>query len=63
MLLAVLLLTGCSYQEEFESDQVGNFEALWTIIDEHYSFFDYKQVNWNEVHDRYRNYISNCIEL
>ena len=50
---------GCAQQEEFESDQVGNFEALWTIMDEHYSFFDYKQVDWNEVHSRYRALVSN----
>ena len=57
--VVVLLLTGCAQQDDFESDQVGNFEALWSIMDEHYSFFDYKQVNWNEVHQRYRALVSN----
>ena len=57
--LAVLLLVGCAEKDEFEHDQVGNFEALWSIMDEHYSFFDYKQVNWNEVHQRYRALVSN----
>ena len=55
----VVLLVGCAEQDEFESDQVGNFEALWTIMDEHYSFFDYKQVDWNEVYQRYRPRVSN----
>ena len=59
LLLAVVLLAGCAYQDEWDSDQVGNFEALWTIMDEHYSFFDYKQVDWNEVHQRYRAMVSN----
>ena len=54
-----VLLTGCAQQDEFDSDQVGNFEALWSIMDEHYSFFDYKQVNWDEVHQRYRALVSN----
>ena len=54
-----LLLGGCTYQDEFERDQVGNFEALWTIMDEHYSFFDYKQVDWNQIHSRYRALVSN----
>ena len=54
-----VLLGGCAEKDEFESDQVGNFEALWTIMDQHYSFFDYKQVDWNEVHDRYRRLVSN----
>ena len=59
LILCCLLLAGCAQQDEFESDQVGNFEALWTIMDEHYSFFDYKQVDWNEVHSRYRAMVSN----
>ena len=53
------MLAGCAQQDEWDNDQVGNFEALWTIMDEHYSFFDYKQVDWNEVHNRYRAKLSN----
>lgn len=51
---AVCLNTACHQQEEWENDAIGNFEALWTIIDQHYCFFAYKDVDWNEVHDRYR---------
>ena len=58
-LVVLVLVGGCTYQDEFERDQVGNFEALWTIMDEHYSFFDYKQVDWNAVHSRYRALVSN----
>ena len=58
-LIMSCVLGGCAEQDEFERDQVGNFEALWTIMDEHYSFFDYKQVDWNEVHQRYRARVSN----
>ena len=58
-LWVVVLLAGCAQQDDFDSDQVGNFEALWSIMDEHYSFFDYKQVNWDEVHQRYRALVSN----
>ncbi len=54
-----ILLGGCAQQDEWEQDQVGNFEALWTVMDEHYSFFDYKQVDWDEVHDYYRPLVSN----
>ena len=57
--LVSMLLGGCAQQDEFEQDQVGNFEALWTIMDEHYSFFDYKQVDWNEVYQLYRPLVSN----
>ena len=50
---------GCAEKDEFQHDQVGNFEALWSIMDEHYAFFDYKQVDWDEVHQRYRALVSN----
>ena len=59
LLFSFSLLGGCAQQDEWDSDQVGNFEALWTVMDEHYSFFDYKQVDWNEVHSRYRALVSN----
>ena len=59
LLLTVVTFVGCSYQDEWDNDQVGNFEALWSIMDEHYAFFDYKQVDWNEVHQRYRARVSN----
>ena len=41
--LTINVLGGCAQQDEWDSDQVGNFEALWTIMDEHYSFFDYNR--------------------
>jgi len=62
-LLATLLLaavsTSCAHHDEWGDDQVGNFDALWTIMDEHYSFFDYKDVDWDEVGTRYRRLVSN----
>jgi hypothetical protein len=30
-----------------------NFESLWTILDQKYSFFSYKNVDWNEMHAKY----------
>ena len=55
----MVVLGGCAQQDEWDNDQVGNFEALWTIMDEHYAFFDYKQVDWDEVHARYRKLVAN----
>ena len=49
----LLLLTSCVDQEEYNDDTRGNFEALWHIMDEHYCFFDEKNVDWNAVHSRY----------
>lgn len=57
--LACTLLVGCHSIEDYDNNARGNFEALWTILNEHYCFFQYKDVDWNEVHDRYSAMISN----
>ena len=41
--IVVILMTACVDIEERNDSPTGNFEALWTILDEHYCFFDYKQ--------------------
>ena len=50
---AAAALCGCHHIDEYENDNRGNFEALWTALDEHYCFFKEKGVDWDEVHDRY----------
>ena len=54
ILLTAVAMTACHDQPEWNDDPRGNFDALWTIIDEHYSFFDCKNVDWDEVGARYR---------
>ena len=50
-------LTSCVDEEEFPDTPMGNFEALWKIIDEHYCFLDYKKqeygLDWQQAHDKY----------
>ena len=58
-LLALLALTACHHDVEWPDDPEGNFEALWQVLDEHYSFFAYKNVDWDEVHTRYRARVGN----
>ncbi len=66
-LLAFVLLafaisfSACHKQEEFANDPYGNFDALWKTLDEHYTFFDYKHVDWREVGRRYRAKITDEI--
>lgn len=50
-------LSGCDDAVEFHDDPVGNFEALWSIIDRQYCYFSEKELDWDEAHDRYRNRI------
>ena len=51
-------LTGCVNEEEYDDSPQGNFEALWTIIDEHYCFLTQKQkddgLDWNAVRLKYQ---------
>lgn len=51
-------LTACHSVKEFENDPKGNFDALWTIIDEHYCFFEQKGIDWDEVYKEYSRQIS-----
>lgn len=60
MLFSVLAgLCSCHHIDSWDNDPVGNFEALWTIVDEHYCFFREKDVDWQEVYDRYRPHVNN----
>ena len=54
--------TSCDKGEEYTSDPVANFEALWRILDENYCFFSYKQIDWDEVHDRYRVQVTDTMD-
>lgn len=51
---ALIALSSCHKQEEWGNDPMGNFDALWTIIDEHYCFFEYKDIDWKAVGETYR---------
>ncbi len=51
--MMTLSLASCHDIEEYADDPRGNFEALWTILDEHYCFFSQKGVDWDAVHDKY----------
>ena len=58
LMISLVLLTGCVREESNDNSPMGNFEALWRIIDEHYCFLDYKQVDWNAVKAHYQPYIT-----
>ncbi len=57
LVISLLQLPGCHEQPDWKNDPYGNFDALWTILDEHYCFFAYKNVDWQEVRNRYRSKI------
>ena len=49
MFLVLATLTGCHDIKEYSEDPRAPFEQLWTNLDEHYCFFEQKDVDWNEV--------------
>jgi hypothetical protein len=58
LLLTLVSLSACVDEVDYDNNPQDNFEALWRIMDEHYCFFDYKQVDWDSVHAVYAERIS-----
>ncbi|MFM8448563.1 MAG: S41 family peptidase [Haliscomenobacter sp.] len=56
LLFSVFLLSGCDWlllRDETPATPTATFEYLWQRCHEQYAFFEYKQVNWQEVYHRY----------
>ncbi len=53
LLFFCVLFSSCEKATEYNSSPRDNFEALWRIMDENYCFFTFKDVDWDDVHDRY----------
>ncbi len=52
--LIAVAFSGCHTVETWNNDVYGNFDALWTIIDEHYCFLNEKGLNWDAIGKKYR---------
>ncbi|MDR1408405.1 MAG: S41 family peptidase [Tannerella sp.] len=61
-IIVALSLAGCEKTDVYTMDPETNFEALWRIIDEHYCFFEYKNVDWDEVHAKYGRQVSDTLD-
>ena len=57
--IATLAMVSCHEVEVWDDNPQGNFDALWTILDEHYCFFEEKNVDWDAVYKKYNAKISN----
>ena len=61
LLVCVITLTACEdlfFDEDPTNDAITNFEILWKRMDERYSFFEYKRVDWDSVYQVYRPQVS-----
>lgn len=56
-ILLALSFCACHPLPEQNDSPRGNFESLWRTVDEHYCFFSQKDVDWDEVHERYSSQI------
>lgn len=54
LILLLISLAACHSIEDFDNTVEGNFDALWTMVDQHYCFFDQKDVDWDECYTRYK---------
>lgn len=62
LLCCLFLCMGCEKGSEYNASPRDNFEALWRIIDENYCFFEYKDIDWDEVYDRYNLQIKDTMD-
>ncbi len=57
-LLALALPCGCVEEDSFDNSPTGNFDALWSLIDQRYCFLGYAEeqfgLNWNNVYHKYK---------
>ncbi len=66
-LLIILLITipaaiSCEKMligDDGENTPVNNFELMWEVIDRNYSFFEYRNINWDSLYNEYRPKINN----
>lgn len=49
-----LLLPSCHEAPDYKDTGLGNFDALWEIVDQHYCFFENKHIDWDSVYTAYR---------
>ena len=59
-----VFLTSCSkmlMQADTRNTPTNCFEMLWKTVDENYSFFDYKHIDWQAVHTKYRPQVSDSM--
>ena len=51
------MMSACHELPDYDNSAEGNFDALWTLVDEHYCFFADKDIDWKETGDMYRSQI------
>jgi len=67
LLIILISLQGCREDVDMSTTPQNVFESLWTILDQKYCFFDDKNVDWDQIHDKYAARVdttqANSVEL
>lgn len=56
ILIICLSFIGCEkalIEKDMTNTPANNFELLWKTLDEKYSFFDFKQIDWGDMKEKY----------
>ena len=57
-LFTLILPCSCIEEDNFDNSPIGNFDALWSLIDQHYCFLEYAEkefgLNWNSIYHKYK---------
>ena len=64
LLTPSVILPSCSkalMKADVRNTPTNCFEMMWHTIDENYAFFDYKNVNWQAVHEKYRPMVNDTM--
>lgn len=58
-ILSFLFITSCFHEDNYndKTSKRDNFELLWKILDEEYCFFEFKDIDWDEIHTKYSDRI------
>lgn len=62
LLIFLATMTSCEkilMEKDPANDAVTNFDYLWKTADEKYSFFNYKNIDWNGIYNTYRPQVNN----
>ena len=59
LIFTIMIFSSCVKEEQFSNSAQGNFDACWKILNEKYCFFAYKDIDWDEIYNKYQPYIKN----
>ncbi len=62
LILLTIFISSCYKEDKIDNTPLGNYNALWKIIDERYCYLDYKQIDWDAVYEKYLPRVTKSIK-